>query len=316
MKAHRRSLGFTLVELLVVIAIIGILIALLLPAVQAAREAARRSQCTNNLKQIGIAMHMHHDRDKQLPYGSYYRQDNAYPDESTWVFCILPFMEQNALYQSADHSHYFFGCADPQWGGYNRNVTRQVLTGFICPSNTGFDNPVWNESYAKGTYAGNTGLGVMTEYNTEDLPLRRNGGVFYLNSKTGFNDFTDGTSNTAMVSEIRAVKSADGITDERGILHYPEGPLYQHDFTPNSTSPDELRTGNCVNDPLAPCIGAFSSFRPKAWRMGARSCHPGGVNILAGDGSVHFVSDTIALNLWRALATPKAITGEVTFSGF
>src|SRR5215218_9304305 len=120
MKKARR-LGFTLIELLVVIAIIGVLIALLLPAVQAAREAARRSQCTNNFKQMGIAMHNYHDINNALPIG---RQD---AQRRTWAMSILPFLEQGNLFGAINFSQPFYERA-------NTTVIRSAISGFQCPS--------------------------------------------------------------------------------------------------------------------------------------------------------------------------------------
>ena len=121
----------------------------------------------------------------------------------------------------------------------------------------------------------------------------------------------DGTTNTAMISEVRAVPG----DDFRGVLHYPEGPLYHHNYTPNSLVPDEIRTTMCVDTEQAPCVGTFTSWDTRVMIMTARSYHPGGVNVLMGDGSVHFINDSISLNLWQALSTPQQVTGEVLVTG-
>ena len=263
--------GFTLVELLVVITIIGILIALLLPAVQAAREAARRSQCVNNLKQIGLGLHLHAESKGFLPDGHYWKagsDGNTDGDEATWITYLLPYVEQSGLAAAIDLSK-GFGCGD------NATVISTALPLFECPS----ADPVkfqraWVSippGWARGSYAANNGIGPMRESTTDDLPLHRpavtvggtsfknEGGVFYMNSQMPLANITDGLSNTAFVSEV----SGASPDDERGTLHYPEGPLYQHNYTPNSNTPDGLEDGCCVSVPNAPCTVAFASWNPR-----------------------------------------------------
>jgi hypothetical protein len=135
-------------------------------------------------------------------------------------------------------------------------------------------------------------------------------GVFYVNSKTSAADITDGLSNTALVSEVRVV---DG-NDYRGVMHLLAGCHYHHNSTPNSSNPDWLRTDNCVSVPDALCQGTYNGWVPNVI-VTARSAHAGGVNLLLGDASVRFVSDSINLNVWQALATPKALPGEVVSIG-
>ena len=313
---RKHSKGFTLVELLVVIAIIGILIALLLPAVQAAREAARRSQCTNNLKQIGLGMHLHHDQQKKLPPGNWTDPAGApwkQPGhQSTWITHILPFIEETALFDTIP-DNYSFG------GTPNCPARSEQIATFLCPSD--IVPAPWAASgyvFAKGHYVANSGIGPQTEATPADLPLTREGGVFYLNSWMPLAEIFDGTSHTAMVSEIRAVKiNSAGMQDVRGMMHYPEGNLYHHNYTPNSLVDDWLRSSWCVTtDPDSPALGAYGGWSPKNQLMTARSRHPGGVNLLLADGSVHFVSETIALNIWQALCTPRAAPGEPVGGGF
>jgi prepilin-type N-terminal cleavage/methylation domain-containing protein len=316
-QGRKRSAGFTLVELLVVIAIIGILIALLLPAVQAAREAARRSQCTNNLKQIGLGLHMHHDRDNRLPFGwcwPYAGETLLHdPMEQSWICSILPFVEQGPLYAKRDFTvGNGFGNMGPGNPSGNFIIDRQELPNFQCPSAT---NPTPNpilDTFARGNYVANNGIGPMAEWDESTIPLRRTaGGVFYINSRLGFRDFVDGTSNTVVVSEVLMAAGQDF----RGVMHYPEGPLYQHNYTPNNATPDQIRTGFCQSEVRAPCVGVFTQYNNRAQIVTARSNHPGGVNALLGDGSVHFVSDTIALNIWQALSSPKALPNEPIVTG-
>jgi prepilin-type processing-associated H-X9-DG protein len=298
------------VELLVVIAIIGILIALLLPAVQAAREAARRSQCTNNLKQIGLGLHMHHDRDKYFPPGHYSPQGGTSCNngsEATWVTYILPFLEQEPAYDQIDWN-YGFGC------GQNQVVTDLFLTTFHCPSDK---KPASSSTFARGNYVANNGIGPMREWTITQganalPPVSREGGVFYMNSNIAIAELLDGTSQTAMVSEIRVAKPGDF----RGVMHYPENPLYHHNYTPNTLVPDEIRSSLCVTEIRVPCIGTSTAWNNRAVIMTARSYHPGGVNLALGDGSVRFVQETIQLDIWRAICTPKAAAGEPVVGSF
>ena len=310
-----RRHGFTLVELLVVITIIGILIALLLPAVQAAREAARRVQCSNNLKQIGLAMHMHLEAKGRFPYGYYWAKQGTGGNESTWVTELLPYIEQKPLYKTIDWSRPFGQVSL----GWNKQVSGTTLSIFVCPSN-GQVEPVQDNGrdggdgqFARGCYAANNGFGPLVEYDLSDLPMKRVGGVFYLNSRMSDTKIRDGLSNTAFASEVRAVPGRDF----RGLLHYPEGPFYHCNHTPNSPVPDEIRRNLCVDTPDAPCVGnPGTSFNNRIITMTARSLHPDGVHLLLGDGSVRFVSNSIALNLWQAISTPQAVPGELVFASF
>lgn len=307
--------GFTLVELLVVIAIIGILIALLLPAVQAAREAARRMQCTNNLKQIGLACHVHHNAKGHLPTGHFWPENNSGSSdgaEATWVTFTLPYLEQNAANGALEWDKSF----GHSLNGVNTTIISMTLPMLTCPSCPQVEP--WSGAYARGSYAANNGIGPMRESTLGNLPVMRpvpnssqtsasTAGVFYFNSRTKIRDISDGTSKTAFASEIRLLNSA---TDFRGVLHYPEGPLYHHNYTPNSSVPDEIRAAFCDDRPEAPCVGTFQIWNPRVLTVTARSYHPGGANLLLGDGSVTFIDETIEQKTWWALCTPQAVDGE------
>jgi prepilin-type N-terminal cleavage/methylation domain-containing protein/prepilin-type processing-associated H-X9-DG protein len=316
----RLRIAFTLVELLVVITIIGILIALLLPAVQAAREAARRMQCSNHLKQIGLALHMHLEAKNTFPDGWSWFSDtneNVGGNEATWITRLLPYVEQAGIDGTIDWTKAFGQAA----AGCEVQANSTPIPMFICPSNDPFAN-IFSNMYARGTYAANNGIGPMKEWNFTTLPPKRTlgavsndrslAGAFFMNSRMTPADFADGLSNTAFVSEIRVVAG----DDMRGMLHYPEGPMYHHNYTPNSSMSDEIRDGYCISVTGAPCIGTYNGWDSRAMIMTARSTHSGGVNLLLGDGSATFVGDSVALNVWQAVCTPRAIPGEIVFTGF
>ncbi|QDU29757.1 hypothetical protein ETAA8_48720 [Anatilimnocola aggregata] len=302
--------GFTLVELLVVIAIIGVLMALLLPAVQAARESARRMSCTNNMKQIGLALHMHHDSKLVLPPGTTGGGGVGTdvgkppcPTETTWIAFLFPYLEQTAIDSLIDWNQ--VGANFYTTGGLK--VTPLKVPLFLCPSDTKPDpNTTYNPTvFGRGNYVANNGIGPAIEYrsgpgHTTPPMMARPGGAFFINSWLGFRELSDGLTQTVMISEIRCPKNT---LDGRGIMHYPEGPLYHHNRTPNSLVPDEIRTAWCQNTPQAPCVGAYAAFNSIRDIRSARSNHFGGVNILLGDGSVRFVSEVVSQSIWEAVST-------------
>lgn len=294
--------AFTLVELLVVIAIIGTLVALLLPAVQAARESARRSQCQNNLKQIGLAMHMHHDATGRLPYG------NRDCCNGTWANFILPYMEQGAHFRQWKDGAAYTSPA-------NRDFITKRIDVYTCPS----DNPnvtsmtqgipIPNHNYAANY--GNTSSG-QHEFqqvpflgapfgNVNDLDKTRT-----VMGHVEFRSIPDGLSNTMLVSEI-----VQGQGDDlRGrIIGYAGGAMFTAWTTPNASLPDTLSSAAyCnLNDPMnPPCVGGTASAGPPPYNTRynvSRSRHPGGVASLFADGSVRFHDDGIDLQAWRAVST-------------
>lgn len=316
MKRFPRSLhGFTLVELLVVIAIIGVLVALLLPAVQAAREAARRSQCLNNMKQIGVALMNHESTYKALPKGS--TRTNGFA-RNTWATRLLPFLEQSAIFSQIDLS---MSIEDVNDNDNIFNFHRQFITAYQCPSDERVE--LVTEFYgARGNYAANAGIGFMwmNDESTEQdqgghphpLGLFNNPnhkssmlalGVFLVNRGRSLGQITDGTSNTVAISEVRNVPGSD----TRGVLHYGAASMYMHDFTPNFTGGFD-RTRHCINVDYAPCLPSQQIWRG-SWTHTSRSAHPGGVNSLMLDSSVRFVSNGVDELLWKQVATPDG--GEV-----
>ena len=286
--------GFTLVELLVVIAIIGILVGLLLPAVQAAREAARRMQCSNNLKQLGIAMHNYHDTNNRLP-----------PAQGgccwgTWLIPVMSFMEQDnaaRLYQN-------WGGNDPgpRYGTApnTTNVTNKRYPSFTCPSDSP-NTPIGEmTSHNYAVNFGNVGQGQATIDGIQFL-----GAPFspVASKKLGLRDMSDGTSNTLLVSEVRQGKG----TDLRGFSWWGDASQFSAYLGPNSALPDRIYDlYYCKPAPGMPC-DVSTSANPGVFA--SRSLHTGGVQSTMGDGSVQFYSNSIDIVIWRALASAQG--GEV-----
>ncbi len=330
----RRRGGFTLIELLVVIAIIAVLIALLLPAVQAAREAARRIQCVNNMKQLGLAMHNYVSTNGSLPPGRIWSPTagaGSFPTvfsgapNTPWFVMLLPQFEQQAL---ANSFNFVLGSegipANPVAGLIaNSTVAGTLLSAFQCPSDspTKFQIPT---SYAggqlssfvftKGNYAvawGNTNWGQNYASSQSGLYLQS---AFGHNGQIGFNSITDGTSNTVFMGEVLQ----GAINDVRGLVWDPiaGGSSFMTRYTPNGqtdylalvTGGDQIEPSFCTNDPVhnLPCVGQAGDNTAFS---GSRSRHAGGINTLLGDGSVRFVKNTINPVTWIALNTISA--GEV-----
>jgi prepilin-type N-terminal cleavage/methylation domain-containing protein/prepilin-type processing-associated H-X9-DG protein len=324
---RREKRGFTLVELLVVIAIIGILVALLLPAIQAAREAARRAQCINNLKQVGIALHNYHDTKKHLPIGAYSCCNG------TWVPAILPYMEEQQLadmYQFMPETSATFDplywydkdTADaPSLNPPMRNyqVTSKRINTLTCPS----DSPqiTTQSSQSKGgltlhNYVANfgntnhnglriTGLNPV-DYLGSPMRGQDDGANVIYNLYTKFTQITDGLSKTMMVSET--VQGQNG--DLRGLVWWGWSAGYESYSTPNGSDGDKLQDlKDCVSqDPNPPCSGTAGPL----FYNNARSRHKGGVNVTMCDASVQFVTDDVDLVIWRAASTTK---GQEVYSG-
>jgi prepilin-type N-terminal cleavage/methylation domain-containing protein len=299
----RTRAAFTLVELLVVIAIIGVLVSLLLPAVQAARESARRGSCTNNLRQLGLGTHLFHDVYLRFPSGTVWEPGaggNQKGSEATWLTHLLPYVEQDNLFKTGDFNQ---GFGQGSANHPNNRITSTFLKVTRCPSDV---YPVqicsWGASvaWARGNYVANNGVGPMTETTTIDTNSRPQG-VFMLQSKNRFADITDGTTSTVFLSELL---NSPG-NDWRGVMHYPEGSLYHHNQTPNSPVPDEFRQGMCLTIRRAPCVPTSTSWNPKRITLAARSSHPGGVMVILGDGGTRWVSNNVTLATWRGLSSPQ-----------
>ncbi len=291
--------GFTLIELLVVIAIIAVLIALLLPAVQQAREAARRSQCKNNLKQLGLALHNYHDTANTLPPG--------WIGGNLWGYgtMLLPGLDQSPLYNAIGGTAGAgttsgFGAIMTTFPAAN-TLLRTPLTMFRCPSDTGAAvvNFPLNGSAAGTTasFGRSNYLGVVGSTVTAAVPTTSNtNGAFSQNSRRNFSAFTDGLSNTFLIGERKSPSVVNlqytggdgiwaGVNDESTIqgiaIHI--GDCWANDYINNRTA-------------AAPSAGSnvpYSSFS---------SQHVGGAHFLMGDGAVRFISENINMPTYAALA--------------
>jgi prepilin-type N-terminal cleavage/methylation domain-containing protein/prepilin-type processing-associated H-X9-DG protein len=345
MRVHflRRS-AFTLVELLVVIAIIGILVGLLLPAVQAAREAARRMQCQNNIRQLGLAAHNHESALKVLP--SAYRAQQiggapGYFDLWGTLALLTPYLEQTAVYNSIDLKLTMYQLTPPYGIQAPVAVQTRVPT-FICPSDKG--ESVCSNAYAipgelaPTNYAFCLGTGTTTgRTGWRGSPWEADG-VFYAQSKVKLTDIKDGTSNTVGASErILGEGGESAVVATRADIKPQTMFVNPGAETNDANCGSTLRTNfsqrrmytwvagepRCTsynhyyapNDKVNPdCVSNFTGTDPVTRSSGhglstARSRHTGGVNTWYCDGSVHFLSDSIDMVVWRALATRSG--GEV-----
>lgn len=307
----RRRSGFTLIELLVVVAIIGVLIGLLLPAVQKVREAANRLSCSNNLKQIGLAAHNYHDSFHRLPAGQ------ISSTRFSALSKLLPYIEQDNLYNQIDFNSNEF--APP-----NLPAIMQGIGIFRCPSDVA-ESPL-PQAGGPTNYMANKGSGIVwqdTSGPNANMPMPN--GVFYYDSRIKFADIKDGLSNTAFFSERLLGDGSNSIVS----------PIEDVFLDTNSpTTPDEA-VQMCDALDITDLANQFPFFMGAPWSDGqhtylhaslpnTRSCgflyvlravmppssrHLGGVNLLMGDGSVHFIQNGIDLPTWRGMGSRNG--GEV-----
>lgn len=300
-----RGRAFTLVELLVVIAIIGILVALLLPAIQAARESARRSQCLNHCKQWGIAMHLYHDTKKRLPIGSQ-GPGNFKSDEKrqTFVMHLWPYIEETAL-AAANKLDKNFWEPPATITSTLDGLTGKYVAIYYCPSDIGIGADLTDDTYARrrGNYVvdwGNYNYGFVLD-KPDKAPFSHIKGDRSRPRKTEFADITDGQSNTLLISEcLRAWDPKDH--DWRGDIHNDDGEFRFHtSMTPNTSVPDRFQSNwyTQTGDPKMPVTTGAAGGEVCA----ARSRHPGGVNSVMCDGSVRFVIDDVELDVWKAMGS-------------
>ena len=311
--------GFTLVELLVVIAIIGILIALLLPAVQAAREAARRAQCTNNLVQLAIAIHNYESANRLYPPGTIEPagpiQNVAQGYHHSWIEQLLPYLERSVAYDHIDRS---VGVYNPK----NARVRDLNISGLLCPSS-------WSSSAGYSNYA--------AVHHDVEAPIDvDNHGVFFLNSAVRYTDISDGASQTLFLGEklvlsgdlgwmsgtrstlrntgtpintVQVARRAVGVISgppssfvgnnfygDQGIDSFETLAAAPEDESEPSESPDPAESAAAGQQPIVDgrptvptAVGGFSSD------------HPGGANFAFGDGSVRYITNTINMQVFQQL---------------
>ena len=318
MNRHRSA--FTLIELLVVIAIIAVLIALLLPAVQSAREAARRIQCTNNEKQIGLALHNYASANNVLPAAEMQFLGLANGSNFSAMSQVLPYLEASTIYNAINFSLFD---VDPS----NSTAMVTSINGLICPSDTYNPTPAYG---AQTNYMADMGSGIVWQSSlfAPNTSLPMPSGVFYGNSATRFAEITDGLSNTGFYSERIVGDGTTGIISPIADVFFdPGAPLTPDDamaqclalniYNPANQIPmimgvpwiDGQHITLHVTTPNTRSCGFFIVNRAV---MPPSSKHPGGVNLLLGDGSVKFIKDTVNLQTWRALGTRNG--GEVISS--
>ncbi|MES2793831.1 MAG: DUF1559 domain-containing protein [Planctomycetota bacterium] len=311
---HRRR-GFTLIELLVVIAIIAVLISLLLPAVQQAREAARRSQCKNNLKQIGLALHNYNDPHGVMPPGSIVLINAAGTGAGghgwTWHASILPFIDQGNLYNAIGGA--------PDGMGYeqgDQNSPKQlkirdtIISVFWCPSQPDVRTGSQKNLYQPSNYNGNMGtrigdgsddclsgsVATIAEMSTKPWGCMNGNGIFFVSSGVRYRDVTDGLSNTIFVSEVpdtggNAMDKFDAGCDRRAV--FATGA--------ESNPPTEMSEYLIAAEGNDPINGGAEEA--------AGSWHVGGAHFVFGDGSVRFLSENMNMPTYQAISTRSG--GEV-----
>lgn len=294
--------GFSLIELLVVITIIGVLIALLIPAVQQVRESARRTQCRNNLKQIGLALENYHDMYRMFPPASIrdtgFENNGRDQPRSTWMIALLPLIDAAPLYQRFDA-----GAATDLPA--NASVRDAAIPAYLCPTDTGAEipfEPRLGITYRRGNYGANFGAG---SWGTDDWKDPKYRGVMGQNAAVKHADITDGASHTVSVGELRIQASP---RDNRGAWAFP---------APGSSSLGLDCDSLCrsINGPSHSDWIPFCESLPEGLQCffdnsndanaGPRSRHAQGAHLLFCDGSVRFVSEFIDQPILNAIFTSQ-----------
>jgi len=305
--------GFTLVELLVVIAIIGVLVALLLPAVQAARAAARRTQCLNQVRQLVLALQNYHSSQRAFPAGTINEDGVLFKQPRlTWMMQTFGYLEQNAIATGFDLKAKA-GCAGGVWlDPTNAKVVRVPIDMLLCPSDTEGDlvhnHPDCGGEVSRGNYAGffgNVHMGAATNENHPDRRDHRDA-AFTMNNRIAMRHITDGSSNTMILGEV--LKGISNDRDYRGVHWYDHAGTSQI-FTrnpPNSSKADFLYASWCtkslnlpeLNLPCRPGLADGSNNFASS-----RSRHPGGVHVGMADGSARFANEGVDLEVWQSMGS-------------
>ena len=291
-KDEKKHHGFTLIELLVVIAIIAILIALLLPAVQQAREAARRSTCKNNMKQLGLALHNYHDAHSAFPSGRMRTTISEYLGHSTQTI-LLPYIDQAPLYNQMNFTIGFNSAP-------NRAAGETILTAFLCPSNPTTEGVNYTGGLppdaARTHYVGISDSGTGRR-GSSSIVVSNGNGLFFWNSKVKIRDIIDGTSNTLAFCEV--VSTGASTYGSPAWVAYGDG----------------IGTANGVNAPWQTNGGKMplthNMYNGDAF-SGPASFHTGGCHFTLADGSVRFLSENMSQIVLTALTTRAGgeIVGE------
>jgi len=326
--------GFTLIELLVMIAIIGVLIALLLPAVQSAREAARRSSCTNNLKQIGLALTNYHDQQGAYPIGWQYfsASDPGWTAPSKrWTMwaSILPQMEQSNVFNAIN---FIFPVSNNSYNGVTgaslmqTTATLSLISSYVCPSD-GKQKPLaipasTSTGYTQISYAGNAGVTNLISFCSSSNGVSCTGwwtpsGIFGVDESVKIGEIRDGTSNTVMVGEYSQFKNDPDST----MNFWSVGANFSSSVSgvsrPQSIALMFAPPNKSMLIPQPTAVSSandrFSTTWQNAGQWGFRSLHPGGANMAFADGSVRFIKDSVNVTTYQAIATKnggEAVSGD------
>jgi prepilin-type N-terminal cleavage/methylation domain-containing protein len=302
-----RCRAFTLIELLVVIAIIAVLIALLLPAVQQAREAARRSQCKNNMKQMGLALHNYHDVFLVFPPGGItcnpcvptYNGGSGH----SFLAAILPYIDQAPLYNKLNWSVSGWNNTGASADATHELMVKTVLPAYICPSSP--KDPIAAYSAGAGSYP--YLIGAITDYvgvagstgTSGSYGLRATSGTFFKNSKIGVFKMTDGTSNIMVVGEYSGYAKGEKAAGYNQMTTYANfnASLWCSFYDHTSASQDSAYKTVIY----APNV-LFNTGSANLSDQSLKSMHVGGIHVLLGDGAVRFISENINLTTYKNLA--------------